>query len=380
MIACMAANTVVYGLSFPLLALVLEQNGIDSRLIGLNTASQSLAVFLVAPFAPRLIAAFGPRLLMRACIGVTVAAFGLMALYRDLGVWFALRFVLGAAGSLLWIAGEAWVNGVASEKSRGRTIAAYAMAISGGFALGPFALSLVGSHGYAPFWLAAALSALSALPLVLATAEGRLSGHRPSPLPSILRRAPVPMIANLAFAATSGVMLTFFPIYGLRLELSEEIALNLITVMGLGSIALQIPVGWLADRLNRRLLMSLCVSLSVLTTIMMPIAMLSGSLIWLYALVYGGLRGAIYSLAVVLMGETFRGSDLAAASALFGLMWGLGSVVGPPLGGVGIEVWDPHGIPAVIALILLALLPLPIGSWLRSRGHEPNRPADPPAS
>ena len=36
---------------------------------------------------------------------------------------------------------------------------------------------------------------------------------------------------------------------------------------------------------------------------------------------------------LVLLGERFRGADLAAATAVFSAMWGVGSIVGPPVAG-----------------------------------------------
>ena len=64
--------------------------------------------------------------------------------------WFGLRFMIGAAGSVLWVSGEAWINQVADDTTRGRVVALYSMAVAGGFALGPVVLSVTGSQGRFP--------------------------------------------------------------------------------------------------------------------------------------------------------------------------------------------------------------------------------------
>jgi len=75
----------------------------------------------------------------------------------------------------------------------------------------------------------------------------------------------------------------------------------------------------------------------------------------------------VYTIAMVLIGERFRGADLAAASALFGIMWGSGSVLGPSLGGLAMDFYGPHGLPLALALMFALFLPLPAGAWLRRR-------------
>ena len=56
----MTGATLGFSFVLPLLSLILEQQGVSKTLIGLSVASEALAVFLVAPFAPRLLARLGP--------------------------------------------------------------------------------------------------------------------------------------------------------------------------------------------------------------------------------------------------------------------------------------------------------------------------------
>jgi hypothetical protein len=51
--AAMTATLLIYGLSVPLLSLILEDQVLDGTLIGTQTAVQSAAIFLVSPLLPR---------------------------------------------------------------------------------------------------------------------------------------------------------------------------------------------------------------------------------------------------------------------------------------------------------------------------------------
>ena len=88
---------------------------------------------------------------------------------------------------------------------------------------------------------------------------------------------------------------------------------------------------------------------------------------WLYMFLSGGIRGGLYTRALILVGERFRGADLAAATTAFTAVWGVGGIAGPPMGGFALTQWDPHGVPATIALIFLLYLPFPLVDWLRRR-------------
>jgi MFS family permease len=94
---------------------------------------------------------------------------------------------------------------------------------------------------------------------------------------------------------------------------------------------------------------------------------------FLYMFLFGAVLSGIYTIALVIIGEQFKGADLAAASALFGIMWGAGAVLGPQLGGLAYEYFPLHGIPLLIASMSAVLLPLPVAAWLRRRAERTRR-------
>ncbi|MDH3692521.1 MAG: MFS transporter [Gammaproteobacteria bacterium] len=366
--ASLSVAALIYGLTVPLLSLILERQGVDHTLIGLSTATQSLAVFGAAPLVPRLMRFPGPAWLMLWSIIASIILLLLLPAFPNVYAWFPLRFMLGLAWSVVWIAGEAWINQAAQDHVRGRVLALFAMAVTGGFALGPLILIASGSDGWAPFIVAAAIMAVAAIPLFLILSQATLlEGQRSTSLHRYLLLAPVPMLLHACFASADGILLTFTPIYGLRLGLGEAYSLTLITLMGAGGIALQLPVGWLADHMNRMLLTAIMVVVITLGAISMPLVIAHSPWNWMFMFLFGGALGSLYTLGLVLMGQRFKGADLVAASSVFGIMWSTGAIVGPPIGGLGMEYIGTHGMPIALALIFLAVSPFPIVSYFRSR-------------
>ena len=92
-IIAMAVVNLVYGITFPLMALVLDQQGISKTLIGLNTMTQAVAILAIAPFAPRLMVRFSPARIMQSSTVVLALLFVLAGWYPNVYFWFppALR-------------------------------------------------------------------------------------------------------------------------------------------------------------------------------------------------------------------------------------------------------------------------------------------------
>lgn len=358
--------SLIHGLSLPMLSLVLEREGVDRTLIGLNATAQFLAVFAAAPFVPGLMRNFGPATMMFWSVLVSALVFLALPAYVNVHVWFVLRLLLGIVLSFLWIAGEAWISHLAEERVRGRTIAIYGAVTAAGFALGPLALAAVGSEGLRPFILAASLMAIAATPLALARKSGPKLGGRPSGrFWRYVVMAPVSMWIYFAFSAGEAVLLTFLPIYGMQAGLEERVAITLLTAMAVGAIASQLPVGWMADSLNGMMLTGIGVVLLIGACVLLPESI--GQTPWNVVLLLslGALLGGLYTLSLVFLGRRFEGADLGPAVTARSIMFCLGAMAGPPLAGASIELVGPDGMAWMLAFLFLLVMPLPVIGFAR---------------
>jgi MFS family permease len=367
-IAAMAVVNLVYGITFPLLALVLDGQGVSKTLIGLNTMVQALAVIVIAPWAPGLLRRVAPSRLMQLMTLFLAVLFIVAGLFPNVWFWFPLRFVIGAMTAMLWICSEALINELAEEHWRGRLIGIYAAVGAAGFALGPLLLILTGSEGMLPFYATASLIFCAGIPLfVVQHARMAQLEEKPTGLWAVFWLAPAIMLANVVYAAAAESLLTFFPLFGIGLGVSEHFALGLLAVMGLGTMILVMPLSWLADHVDRMGLLAACVLLTMAGLLLMPWAVTANPLAAVYAFLFGGVEGMIYTLGVVLVGERFKGALLAAATTLFTACWGAGTVIGPLLVGLGMDQYGGESMALIIFALFALYLPLPLASWYRGR-------------
>jgi MFS family permease len=366
-IAAMAVVNLVYGITFPLLALVLDSQGVSKTLIGLSTIAQAAAVLLIAPWAPGLLRRFAPSTLMQIVSVCLSVLFIIAGLFPNVWFWFPLRFVIGALTAMLWILSETLINDLAEDRWRGRIIGLYAAVGAAGFAMGPLLLILTGSEGMLPFYSTSALILLAGIPLFFVT--HKWIGHeekKTDGLWKIFLLAPTIMLINVVYAASAESMLTFFPIFGISLGLSENFALGLMTIMGIGAMILTLPISWLADHVDRMGLLVACIMLTMLGLFFMPQLIQQPLVAGVYAFLFGGVEGMIYVLGVILVGERFKGGTLAAATTMFTACWGAGTVVGPLLVGVGMDRYGVNYMAYIIFLLFVIFLPLPVVGWFRS--------------
>jgi MFS family permease len=179
--------------------------------------------------------------------------------------------------------------------------------------------------------------------------------------------ARLPMLMGMVYALSEGILLSFLAIYGLNQGLGETRTLYLIAVMGIGGMLGQLPIGWLADHMNRLLLASLTVLCVVVAAVAIPVAITLPAWSLIVVVVLGAAMTGVYTIGMVIIGEQFKGADLAAASALYGLMFGVGSILGPLIGGVVMKTLPAHGMPLSIALLYAIFLPFPLIAVFRNR-------------
>jgi len=358
-ISSMVVVNLVYGLTLPLLSLVLDSQGYSKTIIAMSIVAQASAGVLLAPLMPRLITRLGAARVMQQATLLAAAMLIVLGLFQNVFLWFPVRFLLGAAGSMLWSASETVINELADDDWRGRIIGMYGSAGAAGFALGPLVLIMTGTDGILPFAVTAAFVAAASLPLFWLPNEANAYADKDHPsLRRLFRLVPHIMLLNLAYAAAVEAFIAFFPLFGIHIGLGEARSLSLLTTFAFGGVVLQLPLGWLADHVQRYRLLLSCIILTMIGFLILPWIITSSVAGPIFIFVLGGAEGMIYALGVILLGQRFRGAELAAASVLFTGMWGAGTMLGPLIVGAGMDILGDLSMSYLIAAIYLIYLPV----------------------
>ncbi|WP_439575460.1 MFS transporter [Phreatobacter sp.] len=351
-IACIVSVGIGLSLSIPLLSFAMDAKGASRTLIGINTAMGGVATIACAPFISGWARAYGVRAVLGVAIATGVVSLLAFLVVEPLWAWFPLRFVFGGSLAVLFVLSEYWINAAAPEARRGFVLGIYATALSLGFATGPQILTFVGTAGPAPFLAGSAVFGLAALPVVLARGIAPVIGDEPtSGLMTYLWAAPAGTLAALVFGAAETGAIALLPLYGTAIGLDTMGALSLVTAFVLGNVLFQIPLGMIADRIDRRWVLLFCASVGATGMAVMAMVPLGLTALMALLFVWGGIVAGLYTVGLAHLGSRFRGADLAQANAAFVVMYSIGLIVGPPLAGAGMDFWPPHGLAATLALL-----------------------------
>lgn len=358
-----------FSITLPLLALTLEDRGISSTWIGINTAFWGLSSLAITPFVSRIAARLGTAQALALSILALAAALPLFYL-SPFWLWFPLRLVAGAALTTTFVLSEFWINVAAPPGKRGVVMGIYATVLSIGFAMGPVILYFTGTHGMVPFVVGAAVLAVGTLPVLsaLGVAPKLTDGHRTS-FVRFLFLAPVATGAALLFGAIESGAFSLLPLYGQRVGHARDVVIMLGIGVTIGNILLQMPMGLLSDRMDRRKLLFAIASFGLLGAGLLPVVSADFWPFMLALTIWGGVVGSLYTVGLAHLGSRFTGEDLAAANAAFIFCYSLGGLVGPATIGAAMDAYDPQGFAVAVACFFAAYLVLVVTRMRHAQGR-----------
>lgn len=339
-----------YGLSAPLIAIKLTTAGYSELYVGINAAMQALGVFAVAPFLPLLCRRFSPKKLLALSLGATVVLLALFP-FAPVETWFALRLGLGVFSEIIMVVSETWLNRTTVEQARAKTMALYVASMSLGFALGPFILSWVGSASSAAFFVGSVLTLIAVFALANIKTDGHGLGYEKGrPLRQYLHTATLALVATALNGALESAGMNLLVLYAMKLGWPVQQATWLLSMLLLGAIVLQIPVGWLADHMDRRRLIVLLAGLSALGALIWPLALNQHWLSYALLFAWGGVFVGIYTVIVTEVGRHYRGAELVGVYSALSVAWGMGALLGPIMAGLAMYL-SVHGLPLLAAVL-----------------------------
>lgn len=340
-----------------LVSLRLERAGSGDLVIGAVATAYFAGLMFGSLRAGRIVRRVGHIRAFAAFVALLSASTLAYALYQDAVFWAVLRLIDGLCVAGVFVCLESWLNDRAEPETRGGILAAYMVALYSGQALGQLLLAAVGAMPAAPFQLASILISLAIIPLCLTRSAPPMPAE---PTPFSLARFFQISPLGVTGATATGLMLGAF--YGLaavhvrRLGLDLAETATFMSVVILGGVLLQWPLGRLSDICDRRLVIIMCFGAATITSL--GIALASGPGLLLLALggLWGGLSFALYPLCVAHSNDRLQASERVAASGGLVLLYSVGAALGPMLGASAMSLIGSWGLFLFIGLCAAVML------------------------
>jgi len=364
LIGCLSIYGITISLFTPLLSLILEARGVSSTLIGGLAMAAPAGIIIgsfTVPWALRNLE--GRSLLLGGVAFEIVLIFALMST-QSIIAWFAIRFLGGLVGSVLFVVTETWIIEITPRVHHGRVMGFYNTTLALSFALGPLMLSMTGTQGTLPFLAGIGLMVLAGFPLLWAGRYVSASSDNPGfGVVSFAFVAPLLALACFVVAFKELATTSLMPVYGLRIGMSESSATLMLFFGAAGGALLQFPIGWAADHFNPRKVLVACALGGLAGAAVWPFVVDVPFLLWTTLFLWWGLFAGVYTVAMILAGQWFKGAELATSMAAFGVFWGVGAFVGPMAGGASMDLWNPYGLPLTLVIVAGLFFVISLFPW-----------------
>jgi len=348
-----------FGIVLPVSTVVLEGMQVSTPMIGLTATVMFLGVAMGAPLVGRSIELLGLRRTLTVGVLLAGLCMGSLGLWVYLPVWLFVRFILGVAFASIFTSAETIVNRICTDRNRGKVLGLYAFSFSLALMIGPVGLWLLKLGVWAPFLTAGGIC-LFAAPVVFSSVphleeeSSALAFDRNLP-----RRIWVSLSAMLMAGFMEGALITLIPLYTLREGFTTEQTSILLFSFMLGHGGMPPVIGALGDRIGLRQVLGISYVLGVVSltaVLLLPTTMLLTGIL----VVCGASVGALYPLAVGLLGVELTSAELPRGNALTTFCYGIGSTIGPLVPALIIHFTVPASLFAVTAglyaIVLLSMM------------------------
>ncbi|CAM3914380.1 major facilitator superfamily protein [Lederbergia lenta] len=362
LIGIVAISGFSQGMLLPLVAVIFEKAGLPSSLNGLNAIALYIGILLASPIMETPLRKIGykPMILIG---GFTVAiSLFLFPFWQSFWFWFALRFFIGIGDHMLHFASQTWITSFSPPEKRGRNISLYGLFFGLGFAAGPFMTRLVEINESLPFQISATIAIVAWIAVFFVKNEYPESGMGNATILGTFQRfgqvfkyAWVAFLPPFGYGYLEASLNGNFPIYALRMGITIESVSILLPAFAIGGIVFQLPLGMLSDKYGRHNILVWTMLVGFISFTVAGFVGNSNVAIFLCFFIAGMAVGSSFSLGISYMTDLLPKHLLPAGNIMCGILFSIGSMMGPLLGGITLQFTSGHSFFYVISIILLGI-------------------------
>lgn len=332
--------------------------GFTTAEIGLLGSAHFVGFFIGCWWAPRLMGDIGHS---RAFAAFTATgAIGLLAhmLLIDPKAWALMRVATGMCISGCYTVIESWLQSKVKNEIRGRTMGVYRVVDMTGSLASQLLIGILAPASYISYNLLAILCCAALLPLTLTRVKQPETPKAPRLRPMLpMRSSPLAAAGVVVAALSSASFRMVGPVYGAEVGLDADQIAWFLAAWVLGGAVAQLPVGWLADKYDRRWILILLSVAAILCSFLTWFTQNAGhGPVMISAFLFGFFTFPIYSVAAAHANDFVDGSKRVELSAALMFYFALGAIAAPYLASRLIDSYGPFALFSMIALAHVILV------------------------
>ena len=270
--------------------------------------------------------------------------------------WSLGRVVIGFCYCGVYITAESWLNNSVDNEKRGQALSLYMIVQMVGIVLAQGVLALGNPNGYSLFIIISILVSISFAPILLSISPApAFERTKLMTLSRLFTSSPLACVGMFLLGGVFSAQFGMSAVFGAQIGLSLSQISLFVASFYIGAMIFQYPIGWVSDKMDRRLLILLISAASATGS---ASAYFAGG--YFFALVFaaflvGGLTNPLYSLLIAHANDFIEYEDMASAAAGLLFVNGVGAVSGPIIIGYAMDAYGSEIFFVIIALLMATL-------------------------
>lgn len=350
--------------------LLMIGNGVQGTLLGIRGAIEGfsttqMSIVMSAYFVgflfgsrmtPRMIRRVGHVRVFAALGSLISAVLVAYAVAPDWIAWSLMRVMIGFSFSGVYITAESWLNDASTNETRGQALSAYMIMQMLGIIAAQLLMNAGDPSGYLLFVIPSILVSVAFTPILLSAGPApRFELTKPLSFVELYRISPLGCVGIFLLGGVFSALFGMASVWGALAGLSVAQISTFIASIYVGGLLSQYPIGWISDRMDRRVLVLVLSLTGGLASVLPAFVDFDFPLLVFLGAVIGGVANPLYSLLVAYTNDFLTVEDMPAASAGLIFINGVGAIGGPLLTGWIMGWMGPEGFFAFLACLFVLM-------------------------
>lgn len=328
------------GIVVPLIPLIIKESGASTFMVGLAATLMALSFALASFPIGRIIDKIGTKKIL--IFGLIIYSIPILAFpyFNNIIMFSILRIIEGIGWAAVWMSTETSVNQISAPENRARNMGYYGSSVAIGMAAGPIiGMYLIQTSIFLPFYFCFGLSLFTATlaGIFLKSMVFKAEGVEEVNFSTLAKSLQIPLGAAFVYGFFESSMIALLPIYLIANNISSINLGTIISAFIVGGILFQLPAGVIADRIGKERSLAIFTIMLGIGSFLAP---LHSNLYYLMviAIIIGAFGGALYPVGLSMIADKINPAKLGSANATFTSIYGVGSIIGPLISALLMEI------------------------------------------
>ncbi len=355
-------------------------HGLQGNLLGLRAVLENFSIiatgslmsgyfigyFVGANVVPNLVSKVGHIRVFAAFASTASLSILLHSVIVDPYVWIFGRFITGFSIISIFVVVESWLNDRATNRTRGKVLSIYMIITFVGIGSGTLLLNFNNPTNYEPFILVSLLLSIALVPILLTKRKPPIFKKTSRiNIKELYKISPLGTFSMFCVGFIHPAIFTMGAVYGALMNFSIlEISLYLFLITFSGAL-FQWPIGYLSDRFDRRIILTITAFLGSILTILCFFSISTSPdfinlstdwrnvlqhisnhrfLFYIFISLYAGMSLPLFSLNLAYVNDFLPKEKFVSAGAGMQIIFGISAMIAPFVCSFFMKYFGPNGI------------------------------------